>query len=360
MKNLLLFLLLPVFSIAQTGNDFSIAGSVKGLPDSTMVFLARPGQTSDILATAYAQNGKFTLFGKVSDPDIYQLSFIGFPDEYDVFLTPAQLTVTGDVKGLKKLLATGSAAQQDYQLYNAQFEPLKQKLNAVVATINTTPEGKKRDSLVNIFEKYKQKVLDQVDVFTKSKPASPVSPFIIYVTSPVSGDLAALEERFSLLKPVAKETFYGRQVAKMISEGKVGLEGTQAIDFTQNDTANNPVSLSSFKGKYVLVDFWASWCGPCRHENPVVVAAYNAYKDKNFTVLGISLDQNKEKWIQAIHADKLDWTHVSDLKYFENAVAKLYKVSGIPYNMLVDPTGKIIARNLRGAALNETLKNVLK
>jgi len=144
------------------------------------------------------------------------------------------------------------------------------------------------------------------------------------------------------------------------AQASIGMEGSQAVDFTQNDTANKPVSLSSFKGKYVLVDFWASWCGPCRKENPAVVAAFNTYKDKNFTILGVSLDQNRDKWLEAIKVDNLTWTHVSDLKFWSNEVAQLYKIQGIPANMLIDPNGKIIARNLRGEDLMQKLQQVLK
>jgi peroxiredoxin len=137
--------------------------------------------------------------------------------------------------------------------------------------------------------------------------------------------------------------------------------GRMAPEFTQNDTLDQPVQLSSFKGRYLLIDFWASWCGPCRQENPNVVKVFNQYKDKNFHILGISLDRagQKDKWMKAIYDDNLTWSHVSDLKFWDNAVSKQYGIRAIPQNLLLDPSGKIIAKNLRGEALAKKMEELL-
>ena len=158
------------------------------------------------------------------------------------------------------------------------------------------------------------------------------------------------------------EKFPSHKGIASIKSAIQGAVGTAAPEISLPDVNGKEVKLSSYKGKYVLVDFWASWCGPCRRENPNVVAALNKFKGKNFDILGVSLDKpgEKEKWLEAIKEDKLTWTHISDLQYWNSAVVPLYKIEGIPYNVLVDPSGNIIAENLRGGDLEKKLGEVLK
>lgn len=179
---------------------------------------------------------------------------------------------------------------------------------------------------------------------------------------PLPDNIELYHHLFTRLNKEVRQSEAGINTKKLIDGFMTVRIGAQAPDFTAPDTAGNPVKLVGYKGKFVLVDFWASWCGPCREENPCVVDVYQHFKEKNFDILSVSLDQPGQKaaWINAIQHDHLTWKHVSDLKYWNNEVAKLYMIRSIPQNFLIDPNGKIIAKNLRGEALYQTIQALVK
>jgi thiol-disulfide isomerase/thioredoxin len=230
---------------------------------------------------------------------------------------------------------------------------------------------KGNDSLVNNLEnslvQNGVEIKNLTDASLKNSKNPALSMFILgYYQSMANNPAYRLEpmDKLAVTSVVdeAAKKFPDNKGVAAIKESLQGWIGKTAPEFTLPDPTGKNISLSSFRGKYVLVDFWASWCKPCRMENPTVVKAFNRFKDKNFTVLGVSLDQpgGKDAWTKAIMEDKLTWQHVSDLKYWQSPIVPMYKIEGIPFNVLVDPAGKIIADNLRGELLEEKLAEVLK
>jgi peroxiredoxin len=334
---------------------FRIEGHISGITDKSVVVLTDANKPTDTLARTTVRNGVFILTGQVTEPNLFVISFISAQKKTTLFIGNENVLMNGDAGNLGNIEVTGSASELDFQRFERVFNPLFAQMNVLSQLANSPQGASRKDSVMIAYQALSMTIQMKVDSFIQVNRSSYVSPFLLVVVNQLSEDVFLLERRYQTLSPVVQQSMYGKYLQEQIDNGKVGAIGTEAMDFTQNDTAGTPVSLSSFKGKYVLVDFWASWCKPCRMENPNVLEAYEKFKAKNFTVVGVSLDQNRASWIKAIQDDKLAWSQVSDLKFWNNDVAREYRISQIPQNFLIDPNGKIVGKNLRGAELESKL-----
>jgi peroxiredoxin len=338
---------------------FVIKGEIKGVSDQTEISLHFDNPANEAIAKTVIHKGKFELSGSVDEPAIYVLAVAGAKQNLGIFLDGSKLNVKAHVDSLPNAKVAGSALQNSFQDFRNKFDPYFFRIDQLSKQINTPVYANKRDSLMQVVRPLISDLETHAHNYIVSNNQSPVTPLLLYFMYSFFQQPDSLENRFNLLEKPSKTSYYGKMVEKIVLDNKVGSIGSMAPDFSQADTSGNVITLQSFRGKYVLVDFWASWCGPCRMENPNVVDAFNKYKNKNFTVLGISLDRSKEPWMQAIYQDGLTWTHVSDLKFWSNDVARMYKISSIPQNLLIDPFGKIIAKNLRGEDLHNKLQEIL-
>ena len=374
MKRILFFscvlLVLSCTSKDQNGL-FTVNGNLKNAEDQKvfleqLFFNQNPPQ---VLDTAEMKSGKFEVNANASEEGLYRIRFeknagyIFINDKNDIefsanandsvlhytkFNTPANASLTSLIMTLDSIhtkLISEDQARKDYQ----------QQQNDSLAFIADNNFKVSNEWYNHFLVKYIDTAASAVNALFALSYAQDVN------MDTVKNLLANLTKKFpgnSSVATVVKQ-FDEYASAQGQSQNSNIIIGQQAPDFTLPDVDGKPVSLSSFRGKYVLVDFWASWCGPCRQENPNIVATYNQFKDKNFTILGVSLDQDKKAWLKAINDDGLVWKQISDLKFWNSEAASLYQVQAIPFNVLIDPNGKVIGKELIGADLRNKLTEVL-
>lgn len=360
--SILIAVLLSVISCnkKETGG-FSIDGTITGADNGWVVLKKRDEGKMITADSVQVKDGKFALTGKVEMPEMYYLKINNVDGALPVFLENAVITLKIYADSLDKSVVTGSVTHDAYVAYQNEEMVYNTKMEALYGKYMAAKEANDTTSLKGIEAAY-DSVQNAQSVFTKEyilKNGKSVVSAYLAISNAYSYSLDDLKAINKAMDPSIANSAYVKKLAERETTlGKVE-PGQPAPDFTLNDTTGKPVSLSSFKGKVVLVDFWASWCGPCRAENPNVVAAFKRFGSKGFTVFGVSLDTDKAKWLKAIDKDGLTWTHVSDLIGWENAAAKQYGVMSIPANFLLDKDGKIIGSGLRGDALVNKLEEVL-
>lgn len=356
-----LILAITLFACTQQ-TGFKIEVNLEGAEGKILLEERKDGAWVGV-DTADVVDGVAVLEGEVETPGTYYLSVLGQRSKGLIFVENANMKVTGKVDSINFIDVTGSATHDEYNSLSEQLQKISDEYMALYEesrAAGVAGDTAKAAALMEEVEAMYENTNVLQEDFVRENPASYVTPAIL---SNIQYGMEAdeLEELVNGLDPKVQEVPVIVQMKEKIVKLKKVAVGQTAPDFTQNDPDGNPVKFSDIysQNELTLLDFWAAWCGPCRRENPNVVAVFNDFNDKGFTVFGVSLDRDKEAWLKAIEDDGLTWTHVSDLAYWNNTVAKEYAVQSIPQSLLVDKNGTIVAKNKREEELRKAVEEFL-
>lgn len=339
--------------------QFLIKAKIAHFTDS-VIFLNYGTLGSSATDTAIVKNGSFTFRGHVAEPVPAMIFTKTFKVRIDLYIDNTNITVTGDADSMYNTRVTGTGTVKEFERFNQRLMDNRKR---TIALFQKAYELKKAGD--SVAAKQLQAQADSQynwefrarNEYIAEHPKSYIAAkeLLAYTSTNTLGNSIKLYEG---LDASIKASNVGKEIASRIELLSKVEEGKPARDFTQHTPDGKAVNLSSYKGRYVLVEFWASWCGPCRAENPNLLKQYQLYNSKGFDILSVSLDNNKEYWLKAVEKDALPWTHVSDLKGWNNEVAVLYGIRAVPASFLIDPAGKIVATGLRGEALNKKLETL--
>ncbi|MCB0446585.1 MAG: AhpC/TSA family protein [Gelidibacter sp.] len=372
-----LFCLLLISSLAFSCNDtvkesdgYVIKGTAKDVYNGVRAYLVSNDQQGREVYqdTAMVVDEKFEFKGKVDVPQMWHLNVNGVVGNMPIMIENGEITVTLDKKNINNSKVTGTKSNDALTAYTTGFMELSEKRRKMNLAIRDaaipldTPQSSESAALNNEISNYPF-------TFIESHNDNHFSLKLVESLVPnTTVDLDKIEKGFNALDESLKNSELGKVVSQKITERRATQErlnalniGGTAPNFTAPSTDGSMLSLNDIKGKVTIIDFWASWCGPCRRENPNVVKVYNKYHDKGLEIISVSLDRpgQKDKWLKAIEADKLTWHHVSNLNYFNDPVARLYDIQSIPSTFILDSEGKIVAKKLRGQALEDKIAELL-
>jgi peroxiredoxin len=345
------------------GKHYNIQGQIKGIANSKIYLKKYVGSGYCTIDSAITADGVFRFTGSVSLPELFRISPENSDEFIPVFVENTNISIKAINTKLDSAIVSGSPSNDLLNHFWASLDSIDNTAKPLFDSYDSAKKNGDPKKIAILEEKIEINSNIQnnyIKDFIKNHPSSVVSAFVLYKY--LSGELE-LDKLVSLcngLDTMLRKSIYVGFLKDQIEIMKKTQVGMTAIDFELSDTSGYQLKLSSLYGKYILIDFWASWCSSCRKENPNVVSAFKKFEKKKFTIIGVSFDTKRANWIKAIKDDNLEWHHVSDLLGWNNAVGKIYGIRAIPSNFLIGPKGTIIAKNLRGSELNKKLTALLK